>query len=178
LIRAHFGSGVSLGLSIRYSKEEQLRGTAGALKLAEGLIGGDAFLAMNGDSFFDVRFEELLALHRSKAARATLALAHSEDRQRFGTVDIDAAGQIQGFIEKGSASQGGWINGGIYVFQRDVLTLIPEGRPVSLEQEIFPSLIGNGFFGCTQDQYFVDIGIPEEYRRIQADPSRLLAAIS
>jgi NDP-sugar pyrophosphorylase family protein len=56
--------------------------------------------------------------------------------------------------------------------------MIPEGRAVSLEQEIFPNLVGRRFMARPFDGYFVDIGTPASYLNLQSDPSRLLAAIA
>jgi D-glycero-alpha-D-manno-heptose 1-phosphate guanylyltransferase len=176
LIRERFGSGSALGVRLRYSTEETLRGTAGALKLAEHLIHGESFLAMNGDSLFDVPLEELIAFHQAVHARVSVALASVERRERFGTVEVQGDGQVVGFREKGQASAGGYINGGIYVFQTDVLRGIPADQPVSLEQDVFPGLVGQGLYARAFPGYFVDIGVPDEYHRIQADPTRLLAA--
>src|SRR4051794_6800507 len=79
MIQDAFGTGDELGLEISYSVETSLLGTAGAIKLAEPLLGGSTFVAMNGDSFFDVELETLLRFHESTTAIATLALASVED---------------------------------------------------------------------------------------------------
>jgi NDP-sugar pyrophosphorylase family protein len=70
------------------------------------------------------------------------------------------------------------INGGIYIFHHKVLDLIPEGRAVSLEYEIFPRLVGKALYGLPFEAYFVDIGVPEDYLALQTNPNQLLAAVS
>ena len=77
-----------------------MRGTAGALKLADKLIQGEAFLVMNGDSLFDINLNVLIRRHQSKKALITLALAEVEDTQRYGTVQIDEMGNVVRFLEK------------------------------------------------------------------------------
>jgi NDP-sugar pyrophosphorylase family protein len=177
LVREHFGSGTPWGLTLTYSWERELRGTGGAVKLAEPLLRGDDFLVLNGDSLFDVPLADLTAFHRHRGALATLALARAEDARRFGTVALGPAGEVVRFVEKGQAeSGGGLINGGVYVFRRAVLDEIPAGRPVSLEREVFPALVGRGLYGLARDGYFVDIGIPETLARVRADARPLLAA--
>jgi len=178
MIEACFGSGSDLGLHLCYSYEPEPLGTGGALKLAQNLIHSEYFLVMNGDSFFDINLKVLIRYHQKKKALATIGLAKVDDTQRYGAVELDHEGRIVRFLEKTKGGQAGLINGGIYVFQREVLELIPEGRPVSLEHEIFPKLIGKGFYGLPFQAYFVDIGVPEDYLRLQADPSRLLAAVN
>ena len=53
---------------------------------------------------------------------------------------------------------------------------IPAGV-VSLEREVLPTLVGDGLFGFVTEGLFVDIGVPDDYRRLAAAPERLLAAI-
>jgi NDP-sugar pyrophosphorylase family protein len=165
------------GLNLRYSHEAEPLGTGGALKRAEPLLRSSEFLVLNGDSIFGIDVLTLLQSHRSRRAHATIALAEVDDRQRYGTVEMNEQGQITGFQEKAQAGRG-LINGGIYVLRSEVLALIPPGRAVSLEREIFPQIIGRGLFGTPFQAYFTDIGVPEAYRKLQAEPNRLLAAVA
>lgn len=178
-IHQHFGSGAAWGLRLHYSWEQELRGTGGALKLAQNLIRGEDFLVLNGDSFFAMNLERLIAYHRDRKALATIALADVSDARRYGRVDLDADGAIRRFREKDDqpAPTPGRINSGIYMFRRDLLDLIPAGRTVSLEHEVFPGLIGKGFYGLPLPGYFVDIGVPADYLGLEADNGPLLAAL-
>lgn len=176
-IQNYFGQGKQWGLNIRYLYEQELRGTAGALKAAQKLIKEENFLVMNGDSFFAIDLNILIRYHKIKRALATIALAKVENTARYGAVEIDETGKIKRFLEKEQGEQAGLINGGVYVFQRKMLDLIPEGQPVSLEHEVFPKLIGKDFYGLPFESYFIDIGVPEDYLKLQAEPSRLLAAV-
>lgn len=177
MIEAFFRNGGKWNLHLVYSKESKPMGTGGALKLAESLIDSEYFLIMNGDSFFHIDLNTLIRFHRNKRSLATIALANVENTERYGAVEINEEGEIMRFLEKEQTGRTGLINGGIYVFQRDVLDLIPEGQAVSLEREIFPRLIGKGLYGLPFQGYFVDIGVPADYLRLRADPSRLLAAV-
>jgi mannose-1-phosphate guanylyltransferase len=44
-----------------------------------------------------------------------------------------------------------------------VVDLIPAGRAVSFEREVFPQMVGNGLYGWAADGYWIDIGTPERY---------------
>jgi mannose-1-phosphate guanylyltransferase len=55
------------------------------------------------------------------------------------------------------------INAGAYVLERSVVDLIPPGRAVSFEREVFPQMVGNGLYGWEADGYWIDIGTPERY---------------
>jgi NDP-sugar pyrophosphorylase family protein len=175
LIREHFGAGEPWDLRLRYSWEKELLGTGGAVKLAAPLLAGDDFLVLNGDSLFDVALAELVAFHREHGAAVTLALSRTDDPGRFGTVELGPGGQVLRFVEKGQGEPGGLINAGVYVFNRQVLDRIPEGRVVSLERDVFSSLVGRGLYGLPLAGYFVDIGVPETYAGVQ-DDARLVRA--
>jgi NDP-sugar pyrophosphorylase family protein len=175
LVRDYFGTGAAWGLNLGYSQETELRGTAGALKLAEHQLGSD-FVVLNGDSLFDIPLAELIAFHAARGAVATLALARTDQPERFGNVEIDDRGCVLRFAEKRQSGRGGLINGGVYVFRRQVLDMVPVGRPVSLERAVFPALVGHGLWALPFDGFFLDIGLPESFRLAQAQVERLRAA--
>jgi len=171
----YFGDGSAWQLKIRYSHETMPLGTGGALKLAEPLLRDEAVLVANGDSFFDADLTRLLAAHAHAGALATLALAQVADTERYGAVTIDDRGCITAFNEKAAAGPG-VINGGIYLIHSFLLARIPAAQMVSLEREVFPSLIGDAFYGVPFNGYIVDIGTAESYRQICAAPEQLLTA--
>src|SRR5258708_2634234 len=176
-IQSYFGMGDRWGMQLSYSYETDFRGTAGALKLAEDLIHEEDFFVMNGDSLFDIELRTLMHYHRNMKATATLALAHVGDTHRYGAVGMNESGRIVSFIEKREGNLEGLINGGVYVFTREVLDFIPGGQPVSLEQDILPKLIGRDLYGLPLKGYFVDIGVPADYLRLPSTPTQLLAAV-
>jgi mannose-1-phosphate guanylyltransferase len=61
------------------------------------------------------------------------------------------------------------VNAGAYVIEPSVIDLIPAGRPVSIEREIFPQLVGHGLYGLRLDGYWMDIGTPERYLQASWD---------
>lgn len=174
LIQSYFGAGERWGVSVTYSRESDYLGTGGAVKLAEDLIQGEDFLVLNGDSFFDVNVRAMGRFHRTVGAAATLALARVEDAGRFGVARIDDQQAVVGFTEKTGAAEPGLINGGVYVLRREVLRLMPRGSACSLERDVFPALVGHGLYGYPSAGYFIDIGVPADYRRLEADPPLVL----
>lgn len=176
-VKDYFGSGEPWQVRLRYSEEREPLGTAGALKLAEPLIASTQALVLNGDSLFAIDLQRLAQYHEQKRALATVALASLKNTQRYGSVEVNAQGEVVRFLEK-AEQRSGWINGGIYLFRRDLFEHIPFGQRLSLEQDIFPLLIGTGFYGLAfSGSYLVDIGVPEAYLQVQAEPERLLAAV-
>jgi NDP-sugar pyrophosphorylase family protein len=162
------GDGSDWDVSIEYSREKEPMGTAGAIKLAERyLLGVPEFLVLNGDSFLEIDFRELMTFHRrNQPAVASLAVRQVEDASRYGTVQLDARGRVTGFAEKTGSPAPGLVNAGIYVFSESVWRSIPQG-PASLEKEVFPELLKQGVYAHEQHGIFIDIGTPADYARAQ-----------
>ncbi len=164
-IRNHFGDGRRFGLSIQYTVEEELLGTGGAIKLAEPLIVANTFIMVNGDTYFQVDLDSMVLFHSEKKAVVTMALAHKEDTGRYGKVLLDRNSMIKSFKEKSESKAAGYINGGIYVFEKRIFDYIEPERACSLEKEILPLLVGSGLYGFPVNGYFIDIGVPEDYEK-------------
>lgn len=154
------------GVELTYVTEPERRGTAGAIRFAAEALGDrleDRFLALNGDLLTDLDLTALLRSHEERGARATIGLHGVEDSSAFGLVDHDAAGAVLAFTEKTGVAEPGEVNAGAYVLERSVLDLIPAGRAVSVETEVFPRLIGAGLRALVLDGYWMDIGTHERY---------------
>jgi mannose-1-phosphate guanylyltransferase len=179
-VRNVLGDGSAFGIRLRFVEEPDPRGTAGALKFAESML-DERFLLLNGDVLTDIDLTAQLAQHERTGARATLALVPVEDPTAYGLVRLTPEHAVAEFVEKPSsdqlegtraAGQGGdrqlhayanLISAGAYVLERDVLELVPEGRNVSIEREVWPRLIGSGLYGFPSESYWLDIGTPERY---------------
>jgi NDP-sugar pyrophosphorylase family protein len=167
-IEDEFGDGQKWDVAIEYSVETRPLGTAGAVKLAGGHLERTSdFLVMNGDSFLEVDFAELMRFHRAHGGLITIAVRRVSDATRYGSVQLGAQNRVVGFREKSSDSAPGLINGGVYVFNQVILESIPQG-PASLERDIFPSSLESGVYAFEQHGMFIDIGTPEDYARAQA----------
>lgn len=177
-IREYFGDGWRWDVRIDYSIEEEPLGTGGALKHAEAHVHG-TFLALNGDSFLDADLDQLVRSHeRSRSdqkRQGTIALTQVEEAGRYGTVRLGPGNEVLEFVEKSAESPEGkgpseqYINAGIYVLEPEILRMIPRSRKVSIERDVFPSLLadGGGLYGCFLDGFFVDIGTPAGYRELR-----------
>src|SRR4051812_45877539 len=170
-VREALGDGSSLGFRLRYVVEPEPRGTAGALRYAADELGGldERFLMLNGDLLTDVDIGAQLAQHEQTGPTAPLGLVPGEDPPPCGLVLCDAQHAVTGFLEKPAPSQlngidRSFISAGIYVLERSVLDLIPAGKNVSIEREVWPALVGDGLHGSrAEDAYWMDIGTPERY---------------
>jgi mannose-1-phosphate guanylyltransferase len=163
----HFGDGgeAASGLALEYVVEEEALGTAGAARLAaEGRVEG-TFLLLNGDILSEQDLSRLIELHRARRSRATLALVQVADPGRYGVVELDDEGGVLRFVEKPAPgeSPSDLVNAGAYVLEPDVLELIPTGRAVSIEREVFPRLVGNGLSAMHLPGFWSDVGTPDSY---------------
>jgi NDP-sugar pyrophosphorylase family protein len=175
-IESEFGDGRDWDVAIEYSRESIPMGTAGAVKLAQPCLNDASdFLVMNGDSFVEINFEELLQFHRGHNALASMALVRVENASRYGTVSLDSNDRVVRFLEKTGSDLPGLINAGVYVFNRAIFEQMPE-TPASLEKDIFPRLLEQGVHALRQGGMFIDIGTPEDYSRAQQLCDRLYSA--
>ena len=166
-----FGDGSKFGVRIDYSEErDQLRGTAGAIKLAQPFI-KDRALVLNGDTYLDFDHNELVSRHLAEikfGAKATCTLARLENASRYGTVILDEHDHyIAGFLEKNINNHGpAWLNAGAYMLERSFVEAIAPDKIVSLEKETFPNLIAKGgkIAATLSSRAFYDIGTPEDYK--------------
>ncbi|HUQ21443.1 MAG TPA: NDP-sugar synthase [Gaiellaceae bacterium] len=169
-IQEHFGDAYG-ELRLEYKVEDEPLGTGGAIRFAaEGIDG--PFFALNGDSLRETDLDALAAFHREREARATILLTPVEDPARYGLVRVNGDGRVLSFLEKPRPEEidTNLINAGMYILERDVLDLIPAGRPVSIEREIFPLLVEEGSVaGIALSGYWLDIGTPEAYLQAHRD---------
>ncbi|MFL6041223.1 MAG: sugar phosphate nucleotidyltransferase [Gaiellales bacterium] len=157
-IRDHFGD------SLEYVVEDSPLGTGGAIEnAARGLE--ETFLVGNGDVLTDLDVSALVEFHRTRQARATIALHPVDNPSRYGLVRTAGDGSVEAFIEKPKPGEADvdTVNAGTYVMEPDVLSLIPPGVPVSVEREVFPRLVGDGLYARSETGLWIDIGTPASY---------------
>jgi D-glycero-alpha-D-manno-heptose 1-phosphate guanylyltransferase len=166
-IESYFRGGSQFGTRLRYSREDEPLGTGGALKLAEPLI-SDPVLVLNGDSYVEWSLVPMLELFMTKDADMVVVLQAVADVTRYGSVALARDGRITQFIEKGLRGGPGLINAGVYLLRKQIVRDLPARTAISLEREIFPRLIGRGVYGLVCTGLFIDIGIPDDFKRAQA----------
>lgn len=172
VIRAALGDDLDGGPQIRYLEESEPLGTAGPIRYAadEGLL-SDRFLVLNGDLLTDLDLSALVRTHAEHGAVATVGLYPVDDPSSYGLVRRRESGEVTGFMEKPDAAEidTDEVNAGTYVLERAVIDLIPAGRPVSIERDVFPRLVGQGLYARRLEGYWMDIGTPERYLQASWD---------
>lgn len=172
-ITGHFGTGTDLGMAISYSHEPELLGTAGGVKNNAAFLGGDTFLVMSGDALTDIDLTGLLAAHRRTGSIATLAVKEVADPSLYGVVVADDDERVVGFQEKPSAEEARsrLCNCGIYVFEPEILSHIPDGQFDDFGRRLFPDLLHRRipFHIHRIEEYWSDVGNLREYLRGNVD---------
>ena len=159
------------GIKISYTKEESPLGTGGGIRLAMIKCTTTDVLVLNGDSFFDVDIAAHYNNHISKNADCTLALRKVDNAARYGTLVLGDSNAVETFKEKDNLEKEGLINGGVYILNREVyLNKTEEKASFSIEKDFYEQRITElNMFGFEYEGYFLDIGIPEDYKQAQID---------
>lgn len=167
-IRSHFGERAA-GLELSYAVESQPLGTGGAVRNAADLVQSDSLLVMNGDSYTDADLNGLVAFHCDRNADVTVVLAPADGRGDCGSVLVDGDDNVSSFIEKRGLSGAARVNAGIYILSRKLISEVPAGLQISLEQELLPRWLREGrrVKGFVSLNRCIDIGTPERYESAQ-----------
>jgi NDP-sugar pyrophosphorylase family protein len=163
LIQVYFSQSGALpvGLELRWHWEDEPLGTAGSLRLVEGLEG--TFLVMNGDVLTNLDYRELLRSHEASGATLTIATYAKPVQIDLGVIDTDG-NRIVGYHEKPRLDYE--VSMGIYVYDERALTHLPAEGPCQ-----FPELVqrlldaGEQVNAFRSDADWFDIGTPGEHRR-------------
>jgi len=139
IIEAYFGDGSWLNVNISYVKTDRPLGTAGQLKPVKNLVNG-TFIAIYGDVYAKIDYNDLLNYHKSVNAIATMVLRKVKHTVRFGVIAIDDYGRIHGWHEKPQTEFK--VNAGIYVFEPRIFDYIHDG--IDSMDRVFKQMIERG----------------------------------
>ena len=152
--------------SVDYAVEDHALGTAGGIKNAEEYLDGETLVVVNGDVLAGMDLAKAIEVHNASDALATITLTSVEDPTAYGLVEVDHEMLVHRFIEKPAADEvtTNLVNAGVYVLEPEVLEMIPAGREVSIEREVFPELRESGRLRAhISSSYWRDIGTPRSY---------------
>ncbi|WP_313703629.1 NDP-sugar synthase [Massilia sp.] len=180
-IEEYFGEGEQFGVQIGYSFEGYLRddgtvvpepiGSAGGMKKIQEFGGffDDTTIVLCGDALIDLDLKAALLEHRRKGAMASVITKEVpwDKVSSYGVVVTDEEGRIKQFQEKPSqeAALSNYISTGIYIFEPEVIDLIPAGVPFDIGSELFPLLAERGlpFYAQRRPFNWLDIGTMSDY---------------
>ena len=164
LFTPYFGDGSKWGMKLLYAVEEVPLGTGGAIANAALMLNTDeTVVVFNGDVLSSHNLTQQIRQHESNDADVTLHLTPVTDARAYGCVPINSDGRVTDFLEKMNNPITNNINAGCYVFKSEIVKSIPLKTKVSVEREIFPTLISQQkrVFGFLDDSYWLDIGTPK-----------------
>lgn len=168
-ISDHFGESYK-GVTLSYAVEHEPLGTGGGMRNALQYCTEDDITILNGDTLFRIDYDDLLRFYTSHPTRLAVVLRQVDDTSRYGSVTTDCSDRIARFAEKEASHGFGTINGGIYRLHRSLLEEQPAGKPFSFEKDIMQGKYREEpFFAYTSGAYFIDIGVPEDYLRLQRE---------
>lgn len=166
VITKYFGDDFN-GLSIDYFKEDKPLLTGGAIKASLSLCRENRVFVLNGDTFFDVDYNKMQTLSEKTNAPLVMAVKKMYDFDRYGSLEIKDD-YIASFREK-EYSKEGYINGGIYLIKKNALDNVDKEEfsfEVDFAQKFCGKLKIPVFYS---DGYFIDIGIPEDYKKAERE---------
>jgi mannose-1-phosphate guanylyltransferase / phosphomannomutase len=168
-ITSHFGDGGAFGVSIGYSFEPEMLGTAGALRPVADHFRDEDFLVYYADNLTNANLGALWRDHQATRAMATVGLLWMPDPAGRGIVGVDAAGRIDRWLEKPATGQvfaDYLINGGIYAMQPAVLDTIPSAGTPDFAHDVLPRLLADGhqLYGHRLQGQLLSTDTPERYQ--------------
>lgn len=153
-----------MNIEIDWVVEDHPLGTGGAIKLAASKIYGNSFIVLNGDTYLDIDYS--IFFQTSKSSELLISATNVKDVSRYGSLALNKDNTIISFREKG-ASGPGIINSGTYVLKRADILSYSKTR-FSFESD-FLTDYDKKIHAFITEGYFIDIGIPEDFRKAERD---------
>jgi mannose-1-phosphate guanylyltransferase len=179
-IEEYFGEGEQFGVQIGYSFEGYIKdgevvpepiGSAGGMKKIQEFGGffDDTTIVLCGDALIDLDLKAALLEHRRKGALASVITKEVpwDKVSSYGVVVSDEDGRITQFQEKPNQEEAlsNFISTGIYIFEPEVIDLIPSGVPFDIGSQLFPLMAEKGmpFYAQRRPFNWLDIGSVVDY---------------
>ena len=159
VVEQYFGDGSKFGIEIDYSIEDTPLGRGGGIKKAfkSSLIDDSSDVVVcNGDIITKLDLSMMIKNHEDQKALISLLLVPY--LSRWGVVKIDENDHVIGFEEKPKLPY--WINGGIYIFNKEVEPLLPEKG--DHEYETFPKIPKSKFLGFKDEGFWRAVDVVKD----------------
>ena len=166
-IREFFGGGESKDMNISYIEElSDPLGTIGSVSLIDSFV-HDSVLVMNSDLLTNVDYEDFFLEFKKSGADMAVATIPYQVKIPYAVLETEKD-IIVGFKEKPTYTY--YSNGGIYLFKKEALRIIPKGQHYNAT-DLMDYLINNGGKVVTYPLYcyWLDIGKPEDFKKAQED---------
>jgi NDP-sugar pyrophosphorylase family protein len=162
-IRARLGDGARYGLRIRYSPEDPILDTGGAVARARPLLGDEPFAIANCDALLDADLGALWRFHEERGALATLVVRSDPNAERYGALDLDSTGIVRRFLGKPESVDRPLERRmfcGVHVLSPDIFAHLPAMRVFSITRDVYVPLVVSGarLWGFDYQGYWRDVG--------------------
>jgi len=170
-VRDFFGEKYK-NILLEYAVEQEPLGTGGGVKNALNYANGDEVLLLNGDTFFNIDLNLFYKMHNEKLSHLSIALKEKAYAERYGAVEIDENNKIIAFLEK-KQRYNIFINGGIYLLNKSYFDSLSLSDKFSFENDFLEKYYKSyDFYGFPFEEFFIDIGVPEDYERANKEFER------
>ncbi len=163
-------------IDISYLHESKPLGTGGAIKRALQYIQNDNALVLNGDTYFQINYKKMHDIQINSKSDMVIALRKVDDISRYSSVEIGSDGIVKEFKTHGDVGKPGLIGAGAYIVRKNLFRKYNfKRRKFSFESDFLSNLTENfKINSCMSDGYFIDIGVPEDYFRAQAEIPKII----
>ena len=152
-------------LQVKFSVENEILGTGGAIKQALNLCEEENVMVVNGDTLFETNNYALWKQHIKNNSSCTLTLKPMQNFERYGAVTINESKIITAFSEK-KYMEKGLINVGVYLINRNSFNQLNLTQKFSFEKDFLEKYLHIlTMIGVQDNGYFIDIGIPEDFKK-------------
>lgn len=159
----------SYNLKIQTFYEEKLLGSAGTIKANYNFIKNtESFFIFYGDNFTDIDIKKFWDFHHAHQGIVTMALFKTNVPEECGIVEMGTSNLITSFEEKPQNPYSNLANAGLFVASPQILDYIPDQKVADLGFDVLPKLVGK-MYGYVMEEYLIDIGTWENYRRVQEE---------
>jgi NDP-sugar pyrophosphorylase family protein len=161
-VREYFGNGSKFGVNLEYVVEKKPLGKMGALGLLRGKV-KDTFAVLNVDALVNPDIPEIYNFHKAQKTLGTIMLATVEDPRDYGVVRMKGNNIVE-FVDRPERAPTNLVDASFYVFEPDVLKLIPRGKFGT--NDLFKILAKEGqLSGFVHDGYLFDVATHEGYEK-------------
>ena len=133
-IRAAVGDGSKWGIEVTYIPQDEPRGLAHCVLIAQDFLGDDDFVMYLGDNLLRQGITEFVAAFEgdraaaseltldgdAQAPSAQILLTHVHDPERFGVAELDDAGHVIRLVEKPENPPSDLALVGVYLFDSSI----------------------------------------------------------
>lgn len=163
----YFGDGSKFGVNIQYSIEPIPLGTGGGIKNAKPYLKED-FFVIYGDSFLPLNYKDVVETYiREKNIAMMCVYDNIENTDVISNIAVDTFLKIIEYAKNVQKKSLRYVDAGVLVFNKQIFDYMPTKNKFSLEEDLFPTLIDQGYFGAyvTSNRFF-DIGTPARLKTI------------